>query len=439
MGGVFPSREQPNVKVLLKSRGEKFGYIKKVGKKALWHRHSPWRRKVIRSSPAVAAAAASFRIKRKTYVPLREVTLVDTQQVVRTGLDSFAEFDFISPELVKELQLPVERRSVCMVEASSRNKKIRTFVKAFEIELEGKKRMIAPMVVKTLGRHHPCKIDLLLSAESCFHLVGTVKLEETLLVDKFHDTLKAVTTKTRMPHKWLQETIISNFYEINEQAIPDGKDVILSMDIPYGLQREEWDQETVDLQRLTGKVKEIFMDRQGFFVCFGSWEQVIELQKNFVGAKVCFGVKPSKRNSMSNRVESFVVVPFGTKIPYKDNLIEDISPVPDEWIKSETGEIINKTQKGLKAMKEILHPLFQACHEKGVRPFLIDAFAGTGTASVIALRNGIDFIAAEKAEKQRRHIMERLLQNIEEEQRSKLASHATTDKAPQSTELDCQN
>ena len=141
----FLSREQPNVKVLFKSRGEKFGYIKKVGKKALWHRHSPWRRKVIRSSPAVASAASSFRIKRKTYVPLREVTLVDTQQVVRTGLDSFAEFDFISPELVKELELPVERRSVCMVEALSRNEKIRTFVKAFEIELYIRSFLLLPL------------------------------------------------------------------------------------------------------------------------------------------------------------------------------------------------------------------------------------------------------------------------------------------------------
>eukprot|EP01135_Chromosphaera_perkinsii_P000427 Nk52_evm1s85 gene=Nk52_evmTU1s85 len=242
--------------------------------------------------------------------------------------------------------------------------------------------------------------------------------------------MKAITQKARTPHLYIQERLFNDFTTMPLDVIPKDRAVIISIDLPYELQREEWDQEKQDLPLIAEQVQKVFSDREGYAVIYGSWEQVHKLQ-TFLGGKICYGVKPQKKNTtttMVNRMENFLLVPYA-EVPFKDNVFEQQFPAPSEVIRDEFGKQVNPTQKGLKHMNSILQPLIKELQTKGHQPVIVDAYAGTGTNSVIAITNGLDFVVVEKNPTMRLHLIERLLAVMyENDRREEKVAKAALDK-----------
>lgn len=74
-----------------------------------------------------------------------------------------------------------------------------------------------------------------------------------------------------------------------------------------------------------------------------------------------------------------------------------------EWVKTSAGQTVNSCQKPKRFYIDYLSSLSNV-------GLVFDLFAGTGTASSVALQNGIDFVAIEKDDEQFRFLKKRLVE-----------------------------
>lgn len=117
--------------------------------------------------------------------------------------------------------------------------------------------------------------------------------------------------------------------------------------------------------------------------------------------------------AFTNSSESFLQICWGKRIPVYSGVFAERSNVvtvpwirQNEWLKNSSNEMVNTCQK-----PAIFYRDYYASMDK--LGLVFDFFAGTGTASSVALERGINFFAIEKDETQFRFLKHRLQKQAE--------------------------